>query len=98
MGIYERLMHLEEPSLPAHYVAAAINDIIFGSQTAAAMKAAFGLTLAEGVELDVLLATITGNLATRAMRVNEIHYVLMLGEGKIFYATGAAVRLRLGVP
>jgi len=97
MGIYERLMHQEEPPLPAHYVAAAINEFAFGRKTAAQIKTAFNLSAAEGAELDTLLATITGNLATKAQRVNEIHNVFMLGEGRVFYATAADVKTALGV-
>src|SRR5262245_11505331 len=97
MGLYDRLMHQQEPALSAHYVAAAINEFAFGRKTAAQIKTAFSLNAAESTELDTLLATITGAVAAKAQRVNEIHNVFMLGEGKIFYATSADLKIALGV-
>jgi len=97
MGIYGRLMHIDDPPLPAHYVAAAINEFAFGRKSAAQIKTAFSLTASEGAELDTLLATITGGLAGKVQRTLEIHNLLMLGEGKVFYTTEAELKLALGV-
>lgn len=97
MGIHERLMHQEEPPLPVHYVYSAIWEFAAGRVTAAQIKTAFGLNASESAELDTLLATVTGNLAAKAQRCNEIQCVWMLGEGRYIYATAAAVKTALGV-
>lgn len=97
MGMYDRVMHLEEPSLPAHCLSAALYEVAATQKTAADLVTAFGLSASETTELTTLLATITGNLAAKAQRIAEIHFVLMLAEQRVFYPTAAALKTRLGV-
>lgn len=58
MGLYERLMHLETPHIPAHSFMAALGEYERGFMTPAQITAAFTLSPAEQTEAAALLAKI----------------------------------------
>lgn len=103
MALIERLMDLEQPRIPVHDFFAANAQRIDGQLTRAEVIAMFALDAAATTEYDAIAALApTGNtaLATaqKAMFIERIHGVLLLGEGRYpGYATPADVRAKIGI-
>jgi hypothetical protein len=109
MGLYERILRLEEPKLPVHAFQSVAAEWARGNLTGAQANTIIGALT--GVPLDAtavaeataLVATVpTGSTATnkadRALRLNEIDQVLLLADAKApGYDTVAALKARLGV-
>jgi hypothetical protein len=104
MGLYERIIGVEEFKIPVHSFSALMAEYartrITGAQAQAGVELTSGapLTPAEVVEAQTLLATITGSATARLARAKEIDDVLMLAEHHVVqYDTAAEIRARLGV-
>lgn len=93
MGLYEKLLGLELPQLPAHAFQSAVNEYQRGKLTANQVKTAFNLTNAERDEAGLLVAEITaGNLTAK-----EVDDILLLANMGYFYTTVSSLKARLGV-
>lgn len=109
MGLYERILRLEEPRLPVHafqsVAAEWARGRITGTEANAIIGALTGAPLdataqQEAVALvnTVPTGSTTANKADRALRLNEIDQVLLLADAKApGYDTVAALKTRLGV-
>lgn len=104
MGLYERLMGVEENKIPVHQFQATLAEFgrgrLTGAQAQAVIAAISGapLTPAEVTEAQALIATVTGSNTAKLARAAEIDHVLMLAERKApGYSTPAEVKARLGV-
>ena len=107
MGLVQRLMHLDEDEdrdLAVHSCFAAAVEINAGEMTVAQLKSGLNTTAEDDVELDALIATITGagNTANRLMAIERIHAVFILAEDSESapvpgYDTPANVRTKLGI-
>ena len=105
MALYDRLMGIDSaPRIPIHYFSATMAEFargrITGAQAQAILDAASGASLSasEIVEVNALLATVTGSATAKLSRANEIDDVLMLAERQFPpYNTPALVKTRLGV-
>lgn len=94
MGLYERLMNLEQPRIPVHPFMAIVAEFKRGNLTQAAALALLGLSASEITEIAALITRVNNNQLTAI----EIHDVLMLAEGRYNgYETVAKVKTRLGV-
>jgi len=103
MALVERLMHTPFETdaarfIPVHYFFAAIGEVIQGALTSAQVQSFLGMTAADIVDWDALVALIPGATAGRALYAERIHGVFMLAEGRFpGYDTPAAVRSKLGI-
>jgi Asp-tRNA(Asn)/Glu-tRNA(Gln) amidotransferase B subunit len=104
MGLYERVLGLEEFKIPVHAFSALMAEFarsrITGAQAQAGVELTSGapLTPAEVVEAQALLATITGSATARLARAKEIDDVITLAEARVTqYDTAAEIKARLGV-
>lgn len=97
MGLYDRILGLEQPKIPVHAFGAALQERAFGNVTTAQVVAAFTLDAAAEAELLALFATATGTTAQRLQRALEVENVMVLGEAGIAFTTVAAMKSRLGV-
>ncbi len=95
--MYTRILRLSEPKIAVHGLSAALYEVAAGTKLAADVIAAFTLDATGTTELTTLLTTITGNLAAKAQRVAEIHFILMAAESGLWYTTVATLKARLGV-
>jgi hypothetical protein len=94
MGLYERLLRLEDPPIPVHQFIAAAAEVSRGTMTNLQARTALNLSGAEGTEANALIARVTSAALSRV----EIHDVLLLAELRIPpFNTVAAVKTRLGV-
>lgn len=96
MGLFERLMGLEEPKIPVHQFQAMMAERSRGKVTDEQIIDAFNLSAAEQVEMgktrDRTLAPVS------PLMTSEVDDVLLLAEMLIPpYNTAAAVKTRLGV-
>ena len=96
MGLYERILRLEEPKLPVHAFMAAMAEIKRGFGTRAQFVSVFQLDAAAQTDLDALIARFSGGSALTAV---ELHDVLLLADAKGIpvYKTVPAIKTRLGV-
>ncbi len=112
MGLVERLMHIDpDPdniddtrSLSVHSFFAAAVEINAGEMTVAQLKIGLNTTAEDNVDLDALIATVTGagNTANRLMALERIHSVFILAEDSTSapipgYDTPDNVRSKLGI-
>ena len=77
MALLDRLINLEEPSLPVHQVCAAINLVKRGLVPAAVMKERFGLSDDEAQNLAqwVQSATVNRELVEDILRLGATGYL-----------------------
>jgi len=96
MGLYERILRLEEPKIPVHAFMAAMAEIKRGFGTRAQFVTVFQLDAAAQADLDALIARFNGGNALTGV---ELHDVLLLADSKSVpvYKTVAAIKARLGV-
>lgn len=104
MALVERIMaHASEPEnrwISVHQFFAINSEVDWGALTVAQVKAYYGMTAADIVDYDALIAQLppanqTGN---RARFINRIHAVFTLAEqGVTQYSTPAEVRVKLGI-
>lgn len=109
MGLYERILRLEEPKLPVHAFQAVAAEWargqITGAQANTILEALTGAPLdaTAQAEATALVNTVpTGatatNKADRALRLHEIDQILLLADAQApGYDTVAALKTRLGV-
>jgi hypothetical protein len=95
VGLYERLLHLEEPALPIHGFQAALAERKRGKVTAQQIINLFGLDATAQVEAAALNARFDD--LVNPLTGPEVHDVLLLASGGIAYTTVAALKNRLGV-
>lgn len=94
MGIYERLLGLEDPKIPVHAFYSMVTERRRARVTQQQVIDAFGLSAGEQTELTTLVNRIAANKITGP----EVHEVLMLAESALApYTTVAAVKTRFGV-
>lgn len=94
MGIYDRLLQLQEPRIPVHLFVAVAAEWAKGNMTNTQARTALALSVAEGNEAQTLVGRVTGGFVTRT----ELHDVLLISETRIPpYDTVVAVKTRLGV-
>jgi hypothetical protein len=93
MGLYERILRVEEPKLPVHQLIAAMQEHRAGRLTTNQVRTAFNLTASEGQEL----ITLRDRVVSGALTTEEVERVLYLAESGMFYATVALLKTRLGV-
>jgi hypothetical protein len=96
MGLYERLLRIEEPRISVHQLRAVAAEWKRARLTNAQARTILSLTAAEATELQTLVNRIgtTGSSLT----AQEIEDVLFLAERRIApYDTVAAVKTRFGV-
>ena len=105
MGLVERLMHIdpdEDRSLAVHSFFAAAVEISTGNMTVAQLKSGLNTTPEDDVDLDAMIATVTGSQANRLMQLERIHAVFILAEDSTSapipgYDTPSNVRSKLGI-
>ncbi len=101
MALIERLMHTDPDAarhIPVHAFFAAMAEINSGNLTAAQVKSFLNTTAADDLELDALIAGVSGGIAAREQYINGIHAVFILSEiDAPGYDSEAAVRTRLGL-
>jgi hypothetical protein len=95
MGLYERILRLEEPKLPVHAFQAALAERKRGKVTAQQIVSTFQLdaaatadAVALNARFDDLVNPLTGP---------EVHDVLLLADAGLAYQTVATLKSRLGV-
>ena len=95
MGLYERLLRLEEPRIPVHAFMAALAERKRGRVTANQIISVFGLdptatteAAALNARFDDVVSPLTGT---------EVHDVLLLADAGLAYTTPTALKNRLGV-
>jgi len=94
MGLYERLLRLQEPRIPVHQFVACAAEVSRGNMSSVQARNAMNLSAAEGTEANALIARVMSAALSRV----EVHDVLMLAELRIPpFDTVAAVKTRLGV-
>lgn len=93
MSLYTRLIGLDEPKLSVHDFHALAHEVKRGRITGTAAATAFGLSPAEVVEAQAVLAQVVSG----ALTAEEVHQILILAESGLFYGTEAALKARLGV-
>lgn len=94
MGIYERMMQLQDPNIPVHTFIAVVAEHAKGNMTNNQARTALNLSAAEGNEAITLSARVQSGALTRT----EVHDVLLIAWDRIPpYDTVAAVKTRLGV-
>ena len=94
MGLYERLLRIEEPPIPVHTFVAVAAEWAKGNMTNNQARTALALSAAEGNEAQTLVSRVTGGFVSRT----ELHDVLLISETRIPpFHTVAAVKTRLGV-
>lgn len=94
MGLYERLMGIEEPKIAIHGLFAVISEYRRSKITANQGGAILGLNPAERAELGTLIGRVDSGQLTAA----EVHDVLIAGELRYAgYDAVASVKTRLGV-
>lgn len=96
MGLYERLLKLEEPRLSVHGFMAALGEKKRGRVSAAQITASFNLSAAEQTEAAALYSRFDD--AVNPLTSVEVHEVLLLAQEGRAYVTVAALKNRLGVP
>jgi hypothetical protein len=67
MGLYERLVGVEEPKIPVHSFMAALGEVERGKSVAADVSSAFGLSSSEQTEAATLIAKIVTPLESYAL-------------------------------
>lgn len=113
MGLYERLLQLEEPRIPLHLFQALVGERARGRLTAKqahdaiAARSGAPLTPAEQAEFQALVATVppattTASKVERLLRLQEIDQVLLIVDAMTArdgnpYGDVAALKARLGV-
>lgn len=95
MGLYERLLRIEEPKIPAHQFMAALGEIKRGHVTAQQVATSFELNVDEQTEAATLFARF--NDLVDPLTSVELHEVLLLAEQGRAYATVTGLTTRLGV-
>ncbi len=94
MGLYERIMGLENPRIPAHQLQAMLAERRRGNVTNNQVGNAFGLSPAEAAEVGTLVQRVIDG----AVEVKELDDVLLLASSRTPpYNTVNAVKTRLGV-
>jgi hypothetical protein len=96
MGLYERILRLEEPKIPVHAFMAAMAEIRRGHGTRNQFVTIFQLDAAAQADLDVIITRFSGGNPLTGV---ELHDVLLLADAKAVpvYKTVAALKTRLGV-
>lgn len=109
MGLYDRILRIEEPRIPVHAFQAVAAEWARGQITGA--QANNIIQVLTGAPLDAtaqaeamtLVGTVptgstTANKADRALRLHEIDQILLLADARApGYDTVAALKTRLGV-
>lgn len=96
MGLYERLIGIEEPVIRVHPFCALMTERKRGQVTNQQIIDAFALTAGEQTELVALWNRVSANQLTGP----EVHDVLLIAQQARFaglYDTVARVKTRLGV-
>lgn len=97
MGLYERLLRLEEPRIPVHAWSAVLGEYRRGEVTAQQVSNLFNLDSTAAADAVVLVARMDDlvNPITPA----ELHDVLLIADTKNIpaYKTVATLKARLGV-
>jgi hypothetical protein len=99
MGLYDRILGLEQPKIPVHAFGAALQERALGNVTTAQLVNAFALDATAQADLTTLFATLPNNATTtqKFLRAIEVENVMILGESGIAFTTVAAIKDRLGV-
>jgi len=95
MGLYERILRLEEPKIPVHAFMAALAERKRGQITGANIVTLFDLDATATTEVIALNARFD-DVVTPLTGV-EVHDVLLLADAGLGYTTVAALKNRLGV-
>ena len=96
MGLYERLLRLEEPRISMHAFPAIIGELRRGRVTEATIISQFGLDVTAQLELATLVARFTNGVP---LTPAELHDVCLIADNKGIpaYKTVTALKNRLGV-
>lgn len=95
MGIKERLLHLEDPTIASHYFMAAVAEYDRGFLTARQISTIFSLTVRDETTIDELL---TNRRAQSEDGREMLHEYLMLAEFNILdYASVSAFETRFNL-
>jgi len=94
MGLYERLLRVEEPKIPVHAFMAAMGELKRGRVTAPVLAAVFELDAGAQVEAATLFARFNNGSPLTSV---ELHEVLLLAETGLAYGTVQSLKTRLGV-
>lgn len=100
MGLYERLMGLQEPRISSHQLFGVMQEISLGNMTGAQGITALNLSAAEGVEASTLQSVIAAEptATEKKLKAVEFERVGMLAEQRLApYTTVSAVKTRYGV-
>lgn len=103
MGIYARLLDLEEGKIPIDPFCALLSDQGRGrlnsQQVADAILILSGraVTAGETSEINTLIATVVGNVQQKLARTADINDALRLAEVGVAYTTVVSLKARLGV-
>lgn len=94
MGLYERMLKLEEPGISLHALPAIMGEFTRGRVT--------GVQIATLLGLDAIARTEAATLAARfgaGLTVQEFHDICLIAGNKAIpaYKTVAALKARLGV-
>ena len=95
MGLYERILRLEEPKIPVHAFMAAMAERKRGRVTAQQIVNLFGLDAAAQIDATALSARFDD--LVDPLNGVELHDVLLLADAGIGYTTVTALKNRLGV-
>lgn len=95
MGLYERILRLEEPKIPVHGFMAALAERKRGRVTAQQIVTTFQLDAA--AQADAVALNARFDDAVNPLTGVELHDVLLLADAGLAYQTVNALKTRLGV-
>jgi len=97
MGLYERLLKLEEPGISSHAFPAVIGEFRRGQVTAQQITNLFGLDATAQAEAQALVSRFDD--LVNPLTPAELHDVLLIANNKGIpaYKTAATLKNRLGV-
>ncbi len=95
MGLYERILRLEEPKIAVHGFMAALAEAKRGRITLIQLRNLFNLTEADVTDLQALRDRFDDLIGP--LGGVELHDVLLLADAGLEYTTVAALKARLGV-
>lgn len=94
MGLWERLLNVEQPRLPSHQFSSAMAEVARGQLTKNQVVNGLNLSAGEATELNALASRFTGGFLTR----QEFEDVVLLAQyGVPSYQSVAAIKSRFGV-
>jgi hypothetical protein len=95
MGLYERILRLEEPKIPVHAFMAAMAERKRGKVSAAQIVSTFALDAA--AQIDAIALNARFDDTVNPLTGTELHDVLLLADAGLAYQTVTALKNRLGV-